>query len=78
MTYQNISQCLKDAHREGLIKREKKNNHWNFEITEKGRALAELCIGIKMVIEDWQGDKTLQALRRLDFSGVTNAKQQED
>lgn len=75
MTYQNISQCLKDAYAEGLIKREKEDNHWTFEITDKGKALAELCIGIKMVIENWKGEETLKMLRKLDFSGVENGEQ---
>lgn len=67
MTYQNLSLCMQDAHAEGLIDRKRENNHWNFTLTAKGKALAELCKGIKAVIEDWQGDKTIGYLRKLEY-----------
>lgn len=67
MTYQNLSQCMQDAHIEGLIDRKRVNNRWEFELTEKGKALAELCKGIKMVIENWEESKTVDQLNKLSF-----------
>ncbi len=77
MTYQNLSMCMQDAHAEGLINRKREDNQWNFTLTEKGKALAELCKGIKAVIEDWQGKKTIDYLKALDFGDKRAEEAQE-
>jgi predicted transcriptional regulator len=67
MTYANLTQVMQDAHKEGLIDRKRVNNSWNFNMTEKGNALCELCKGISAVIEHWDGENTLKYLRSMKF-----------
>lgn len=68
MTYTNLSQVMQDAHKEGLITRERVDNTWSFELTPKGQALCELCKGIKAVIEDWDELTTPLYLSKLRFT----------
>lgn len=70
MTYTNLSQVMQDAHKEGLIDRKKVHNTWSFELTDKGKALCELCKGISAVIEDWSGEATIKYLNGLQFGEV--------
>ena len=77
MTYTNLSQAMQDAHKEGLINRKRINNTWEFELTDKGRALCELCKGLRVVIEQWDGENTLKFLSNLKFGEVKTIKKSE-
>ena len=67
MSYPNLSMVMQDIHKEGFIDRTRTNNTWSFSLTPKGKAVCELCKGLKVVIEQWNGETTLKYLRSLDF-----------
>jgi len=74
MTYATLTQSMQDAHKEGIIVRERINNNWEIELTEKGKALLELCKGLREVIENWKGEETIKALNGLKFGEVKEKK----
>lgn len=70
MAYQHLCSVLQEAQKEGIITSKKKDNSLNFNLTFKGNAIKELCIGLKMCIEDWDEEKTIEKL----FLKLDNAK----
>jgi len=67
VSYAQLRQVLQSAEEEGIIERKKGCRDYEMRLTQKGKVLAELCVGIKEVIENWNGDETLTVLRGLDF-----------
>lgn len=67
MAYQHLCSVMQEAQKEDIVSVDKKSNSLCFNLTEKGKVVVELCVGLKMCIEDWDEDKTVDALNKLSF-----------
>ena len=77
MAYQHLCNVLQEAQKEGIITAKKKDHSLNFNLTQKGEAIKELCIGLKVCIENWEGDKSIEMLNKLSFVKKPEAKKKE-
>ncbi len=73
MAYQHLSSVLQEAQKEGIIDSKTKDHSLNFNLTKKGEAIKELCVGLKACIENWD-EKTIDALNKLSFIKREEAK----
>ena len=79
MSYVTVLNCMQDALKEELIiKTDSKGNSFNFKLTAKGKALCDLCNGVKAVVENWEGDKTIKILRNLKFEFENHIEVKDD
>lgn len=67
MAYQHLCNVMQEAQKEGIITAKKKDHSLNFNLTPKGEAIKELCVGLKICIENWDEDKTIDILNKLSF-----------
>lgn len=67
IAYQHLCAVLQEAQKEGIIDAERKDHSLNFNLTKKGEAIKELCVGLKMCIEDWDGENTIKKINKLGF-----------
>ncbi len=76
MAYQHLCNVLQEAQKEGIITVKKKDHSLNFNLTQKGEIIKELCVGLKICIENWDGDKSIDILNKLSFIKKPEAKKE--
>lgn len=67
MAYQHLCSVMQEAQKENIIISKRKDHSLNFNLTHKGEMIKELCIGLKMCVENWEDDKTIVSLNKLKF-----------
>ena len=67
MAYQHVCNVLQEAQKEGIMTSKKKDHSFNFSLTSKGKVIKELCVGLKLCIENWDEEKTIDSLNNLNF-----------
>ena len=81
MAYQHLSSVLQEAQKEGIITSKKKDHSLNFNLTRKGEIIKELCVGLKVCIENWDEDKSVDVIigifNRLDFIKEQKEKKED-
>ena len=77
MAYQHLCNVLQEAQKEGIITAKKKDHSLNFNLTQKGEAIKELCVGLKVCIEDWDEEKSIDILNKLSFIKKPEAKKED-
>lgn len=72
MSYLSITYITEDMAKERLLDRYKIGKEYAYELTDKGRALCELCRGVVLVIEKWDDKDTIDKLNKLEFKYEKN------
>ena len=78
MAYQHLCAVMQEAQKEGIIVSKRKDNALNFNLTEKGKAINALCLGLKMCIENWDGETTISNLNKLSFVNKVDLNVKEE
>ncbi|MEE9525065.1 MAG: hypothetical protein V3V78_00480 [Candidatus Woesearchaeota archaeon] len=77
MAYQHLCNVLQEAQKEGIITAKKKDHSLNFNLTLKGEIIKELCLGLKICIENWEEDNSIEALNKLSFIKKPEAEKED-
>ena len=77
MAYQHLCNVLQEAQKEGIITAKKKDHSLNFNLTQKGEDIKELCVGLKICIENWDEEKSIDSLNNLSFVKKPDAAMKE-